>query len=93
MNPGDGDPRHGTENGYNNLHCRCPECREAWRVACYARGFGRRRVRRYASGLCATPGCARPQDKAYVTGLCHRCNIEVGRKPGGGARRILRSDP
>ena len=26
------DPRHGTQNGYNNLRCRCSECREAWRV-------------------------------------------------------------
>jgi hypothetical protein len=26
------DPRHGTINGYTNLACRCPECREAWRV-------------------------------------------------------------
>jgi hypothetical protein len=26
------DPRHGTVNGYVNLHCRCDECREAWRT-------------------------------------------------------------
>jgi hypothetical protein len=32
MVPGDGDPRHGTVNGYDNLKCRCPLCREAWRV-------------------------------------------------------------
>jgi hypothetical protein len=24
--PGDGDPRHGTENGYGNLSCRCVAC-------------------------------------------------------------------
>lgn len=29
----DDDPRHGTPNGYNNLGCRCPECREAQRIA------------------------------------------------------------
>jgi len=29
--PGDGDHRHGTENGYNNLGCTCPECTEAHR--------------------------------------------------------------
>lgn len=28
--PGDGDHRHGTENGYNNLGCRCEDCRIAW---------------------------------------------------------------
>jgi len=26
---GDGDPRHGTLNGYNNLKCRCATCRAA----------------------------------------------------------------
>jgi len=30
--PGDGDHRHGTENGYSNLGCHCPECREAHRL-------------------------------------------------------------
>jgi hypothetical protein len=27
--PGDGDPRHGTANGYANLGCRGPDCRRA----------------------------------------------------------------
>jgi len=26
------DPRHGTDNGYSNLRCRCDRCREAHRV-------------------------------------------------------------
>jgi hypothetical protein len=26
------DPRHGTDNGYKNLGCRCDRCTEAWRV-------------------------------------------------------------
>jgi hypothetical protein len=30
ISEGDGDPRHGTVNGYSNLGCRCPECRQAW---------------------------------------------------------------
>lgn len=30
ITPGDGDPRHGTSNGYNNLDCRCVECQSAW---------------------------------------------------------------
>jgi hypothetical protein len=25
----DGDPRHGTLNGYFNLRCRCEKCRKA----------------------------------------------------------------
>jgi hypothetical protein len=31
IHPGDGDPRHGTVNGYTNLTCRCPDCRDAQR--------------------------------------------------------------
>lgn len=27
------DPRHGTENGYSNLDCRCVPCTEAHRIA------------------------------------------------------------
>lgn len=30
ITPGDGDPAHGTANGYKNLGCRGPDCREAW---------------------------------------------------------------
>jgi len=26
------DPRHGTDNGYANLYCRCGPCTEAHRV-------------------------------------------------------------
>ncbi len=35
------DPRHGTTNGYQNLGCRCPKCREAQRV--YMLGYWRRK--------------------------------------------------
>ncbi len=31
------DPRHGTWNGYSNLHCRCGLCREAWAACIEAR--------------------------------------------------------
>jgi hypothetical protein len=27
------DPRHGTDNGYRNLGCRCDECRKATAIA------------------------------------------------------------
>ena len=26
------DPRHGTDNGYSNLGCRCQPCRDAFNV-------------------------------------------------------------
>ena len=31
IEPGDGDRRHGTANGYKNLGCRCDPCTEGWR--------------------------------------------------------------
>lgn len=30
---GPDDPRHGTENGYKNLKCRCAACKKAWAAA------------------------------------------------------------
>lgn len=33
--PGDGDPRHGTANGYSNLGCRCAPCTHAHSAYCY----------------------------------------------------------
>ena len=47
--PGDGDPRHGTVNGYQNLRCRCALCGAAW--ATYYREWRRshpERLRRHA---------------------------------------------
>lgn len=29
IQPGDGDPRHGTTNGYRNHRCRCRPCTDA----------------------------------------------------------------
>lgn len=33
----DGDPRHGSANGYQNLHCRCEDCTAAFTEACRER--------------------------------------------------------
>jgi hypothetical protein len=41
IHPGDGDPRHGSDNGYSNLRCRCQHCRQAW-----ARTYQKRRERK-----------------------------------------------
>ncbi len=50
---GDGDPRHGTVNGYSNLKCRCEACRFQWR------GFvAAARTRRRSTGLA-------PDDKRH----------------------------
>lgn len=40
--PGDGDPRHGTYNGYHNLRCWCDDCRKA--NAAHQRGANQRRA-------------------------------------------------
>jgi len=37
--PGDGDHRHGTENGYVNLGCRCKDCTNAFRFAWKSRAM------------------------------------------------------
>jgi hypothetical protein len=47
--PGDGDPRHGTDNGYTNLRCPCDDCRAAHTE--YFRTVTRPRLR--AKGLIA----------------------------------------
>jgi hypothetical protein len=44
IQPGDGDPRHGTYNGYSNLHCNCEPCRVA--NADYNYGIKQRRIAR-----------------------------------------------
>ena len=41
IRPGDGDPRHGTQNGYVNLLCKCAACKGAH--AAYRRELRRRR--------------------------------------------------
>ena len=59
---GDGDPRHGTSNGYNNLRCRCEPCRDAWNTyfVDYLYRTGRRRPwPEYVASLPRTHGAAR----------------------------------
>lgn len=47
IQPGDGDPRHGTTNGYGNLGCHCGDCRRAWAAYClpYQAVYRRHRTR------------------------------------------------
>lgn len=65
------DPRHGTENGYKNLACRCERCREAHRLwfvayrrrngvrpeAEYREAVKRHGVNRYKRGRCRCDIC------------------------------------
>ncbi len=59
------DPRHGTENGYSNLHCRCEDCREAHRVY-----YRIRREQRRRTTTC--PNCGGPGGM-HAGGTCDAC--------------------
>ena len=54
IEPGDGDPRHGTANGYTNLRCRCRACQVAWAADVRAQQAKRR-------------GSLRPDDPRHGT--------------------------
>lgn len=60
------DPRHGTWNGYQNLKCRCQDCRTAW--AAYT--FERRRLR--AARLPDNPDVKHGEVNTYLNHGC-RC--------------------
>ena len=58
------DPRHGTENGYKNLGCRCDRCREA-----HAEAVRASRIRRTMNPV---PSHLHGTLNAYVNYAC-RC--------------------
>jgi len=73
---GDGNPRHGTINGYNNYKCRCPMCKQAW--ADYMRDLNHRRGRhqpmeQYLQELRDRPLPAHGTESRYIKYKC-RCN-------------------
>lgn len=76
---------HGTAGGYTNHACRCPDCREAWRIYDAAR---RKRVREGQPStrpvhdpICAVEACGRPY---YAKGLCraHRQRVLAAERAG-----------
>lgn len=71
------DPRHGTNNGYDNLGCRCAPCREAKRVyqLDYAHRTGRRRsMQEYNASRTRTHGRA----STYNAGCrCDECRTNA----------------
>jgi hypothetical protein len=75
------DPRHGTVNGYSNLGCRCQPCRDAWAVYHRERGYQARYIERCVASSCGTPECERKPDRAYMTGYCYRCGVDLGLRP------------
>ena len=79
IHEGDGDSRHGTENGYTNLRCRCELCRQA-HADYFWSGAGREGQDRYRkhSGLLK---------KNY------RAARDAGYSPAEARRRSHWSDP
>lgn len=80
ITPGDGDPRHGSADGYINHRCKCPACRAAWAIYHKERGYSQRYRDKHATGPCLTPSCPRKRDRAKLTGYCARCNVALGLK-------------
>jgi hypothetical protein len=77
---GDGDPRHGTTNGYGNLKCRCADCRRAWTA-----WFKESRVRRNAR---LTPDDPRHgQVSTYFNHACRCVPCRAARSAYEQARR------
>lgn len=70
----DDDPRHGTANGYTNLHCRCDRCRVA--NTAYIRG---RQTGPYRKDPC--PLCGQP--KHFRAVLCRDCRYALETAPHG----------
>lgn len=59
------DPRHGTENGYNNGGCRCVLCRRAHTEYTY------QKLAKRAEKLGLCTNCE--ENGQYAKGLCRRC--------------------
>jgi hypothetical protein len=66
---GDGDRRHGSPNGYANLHCRCVACRAAWTQANVSA-----RQRRYQRTAAKDPAVPHGEPHTYLNWGC-RCAL------------------
>ncbi len=77
--PGDGDPRHGTRNGYVNLGCRGADCTAAKSAYDRAHGLGQQRRNKVGNRLMVTCWCEAVQVavpaadvRRGLTGSCGR---------------------
>lgn len=82
ISEGDGDPRHGTMNGYVNLRCRCGECRAA-NATYYREGRGRLRRDEYLARVHA-------ERRAVIDGLVPMADVtrQIGIDKSTASRRI-----
>ena len=70
IHEGDGDPRHGTDNGYRNLGCRCEPCTTAEAEYQHRRVWSRPTSGQSKGDDCAVLGCDNPP---HVKKLCWSC--------------------
>jgi hypothetical protein len=89
IHPGDGDPRHGSENGYSNLRCRCQHCRRAWAFT-YQKRRERKRseptpvdahgtVSGYSYWGCRCPKCTEIHNERYRELRCRKRSAQSPR--------------
>jgi len=103
IQPGDGDPRHGTANGYANLGCRCDACRDAQTRYLRERGTGSYRRDMCACGNRKTVGrkqcracrdAERAAQHGTESGYSAGCRCDECRAASAAARRRRRAaDP
>ena len=67
---GDGDSRHGSENGYGNLSCRCTRCTRAHADYWTERREKPRTRGKHVNKTCCRAKCKRP---AVAKKLCYTC--------------------
>lgn len=86
ITPGDGDPRHGTRNGYVNLGCRGADCTAAKRNSDRARGLAAQHRGRLGNDLLVTCWCEgemlfvpAADVRAGLTGSCGADGCEAQR--------------
>lgn len=84
--PGDGDSRHGTENGYGNLKCRCDRCRAAHAIFVKKCRVQRNEKLPAVGEMHGTQGC-------YINYDCRciPCTISVHLARSGARRNLARS--
>jgi hypothetical protein len=92
IQPGDGDPRHGTFNGYSNQRCRCELCREA--NSNRMKEYRSTNLRRYGTVNKIQPGDGDPRHGTINGYTAHACRCDlckaVGKEYGKRYRRIKR---
>lgn len=83
------DTRHGTENGYSNLGCRCRRCRAAHAEYHYAGLYDMRF--RNSLGACRVRGCQRPVAKSHPAARrCYHHHPERDRIAEADRRNLAR---